>query len=278
MKKILVPTDFSELGDYAYNVASKIAKSTNSEIITLFVLPGPPGAFYSTSGKLLSDDGDDYSEWQKRLADKESLMSTWIEDKSDVSDSICTIGEIDKTILFISEQHDIDLVIMGTEGLFNKSAWSKGSHTEYISNHAHVPVLSLKCDRSDLDLSQVVFVSDFLENKVLDLKILKSIQEVFESKIVLLTIKTPKSQRTESDILDNMKSFAGINMIDNYTLNVYKDSNVEAGIGKFCAEHDIDLIVLGTHQSKGFSRLFKQSISDDIVHHLFHPILTFPIH
>jgi nucleotide-binding universal stress UspA family protein len=278
VKKILVPTDFSDLGDYAYNVASKIAKSTESEIITLSVLPGPPGAFYSTSGALLNDDGDDYSEWQKRLAEKKSQMVDWIKDKTDVSDSICTIGEIDKTILFISEQNEIDLVVMGTEGLFNKTAWSKPSHTEYISNHAHVPVLSLKCDRSDLDLTQIVFVSDFLENKVLDLKIFKNIQEVFQSKIQLLTIKTPKGARSKDEIFEDMKSFAGLNMIDNYECNVYEDSNVEAGIGKFCAEHDIDLIVLGTHQSKGFSRLFKHSVSDDIVHHLFHPILTFPIH
>lgn len=277
VKKILVPTDFSELGDFAYAVANKIAKNTNAKITALYILPGPAGAFYSPTGKLMNDEGDDYSEWQKRLDSKKEQMNQWVVGKEDITDYICTIGEIDHTILRISEQNNIDLVVMGTEGLFNKSLWSKASHTEYITNHAQVPVLSLKCDRSDLDLSRFVFVSDFLEKKVMDLTIIQSLQEVFDSKIALLKIKTVKNRRSDEEVYEDMKSFAEVNMLDNYTLNIYEDENVEAGIGKYCAENKIDLIVMGTHQSKGFSRLFKHSISNDVVNHLFHPILTFPI-
>ncbi len=277
MKKILVPTEFSDLGDFAYVVASKLAKDTNAEIITLSVIPGPRGAIYNDSGELTNDEGNDYTEWTKRLVSNKAKMKEWIEDKPDVKHSITTIGNIDSSILHCSESNEVDLIVMGTEGLFNKSIWSKGSHTEYITNHSDVPVLSLKCDRSNLDLKEIVLASDFLENEKFDLSVLKSIQKAYQSKMILLKVNTPNQHRTNEQIANDMELFAIVNQLENYSMHLYNDSTVESGIGKFSAENDIDLIALGTHSGYGFSKLFRGSVSDDVVNHLYHPILTFPL-
>jgi len=277
MKKILVPTDFSDLSEFAYGVASKLAQVTKADIITLSVIPGPQGAIYNANGELTNDEGNDYSEWTKRLNSNKVKMKKWISNKPDVIDNINTIGSIDDSILQYSESSDIDLIVMGTEGLYNKSFWSKGSHTEYITNHSDIPVLSLKCDRSNLDLKEIVLASDFLENEKLDLSLLKTIQKAYDSKLILLKVNTPKQNRSNDQIADDMQSFADINDLENYSMYIYNDSTVEIGIGKFSAENDIDLIALGTHQEYGFSKLFSGSISDDVVNHLFHPILTFPL-
>jgi nucleotide-binding universal stress UspA family protein len=278
VQKILIPTDFSELGDFAYIVATHLTKATNAKIIALSVLTGPSGAVYTNSGDLVDDEGEDYSEWNRRLKENEEKMKSWISNKPDIVESKCIIGNVDKTILRVSEQHEVDLIVMGTHGLFMKSAWAPGSHTEFVTNHSSVPVLSLKCDRSDIDLNQIVFVSDFLEPEKINLGILKAIQKAYNSKLVLLKVITSKQSRTEEQIKEDMVSFANLNELENYTMHTYKDDTVEGGIGKFCAEKDIDLIVLGTHQTRGFSKLFRQSVSDDVVNHLYHPILTFPIH
>lgn len=277
MKKILVPTDFSERGDFAYAVASKLAQDTHAKILTMSVISGPRGAVYNKKGELKNDEGNDYTEWTKRLAANKVKMKDWIADKPDVVDSITTIGDIDNSILHYSESNDVDLIVMGTEGTFNKSKWTKGSHTTYISNHSDIPVLSLKCDRSNMDLKEILLVSDFLENEKLDLSILKAIQSAYNSKIILLKVNTPKQKRTDEQIIDDMEAFACTNKLTNYSKEIYNASTVESGIGKFSAENGIDLIALGTHQSYGFSKLFSGSISDDVVNHLFHPILTFPL-
>ena len=277
MKKILIPTDFSDLGNFAFDIANLLAKKTGATIDAISVVPGPQGAFYNKKGALLNDEGNDYSEWYTRLNTNEEKMKNWVADKNSIINTNCTIGPIDKCIIDYAENNGIDLIVMGTEGLFNKSMWSKGSHTEYITNHTSIPVLSLKCDRSDLDLKEFVFLSDFLENVKIDLDIVKSIQEVFNSKILLLKIKQPGAKRTEAQIMNDMQAFAATNDLSNYEMHIYHDPTVEAGLGKFCAERNIDMIVLGTHQGKGFSKLFRRSISDDIVNHLYHPILTFPI-
>ncbi|MEE9439396.1 MAG: universal stress protein [Saprospiraceae bacterium] len=277
MKKILIPTDFSDLGEFACTIATIIAKKTNAQIDVLSIIPGPQGAYYNNAGVLLNDEGEDYSEWYKRLEINKEKMKSWIDGKEFINITSCQIGDIDRSILNYAENNDIDLIVMGTDGLFNKKFWSKGSHTEHITNHSSVPVLSLKCDRSDLSLNEIVFVSDFLHNQKIDLTIIKDLQKAFGSKLVLLKIKTPNHKRSNDQIKDDMLSFVATNDIENYESVIYEDKEVESGIGKFSAERDIDLIVMGTHQGKGFSKLFRKSISDDIVNHLYHPILTFPI-
>ena len=277
MKKILLPTDFSELGDFAYGVASKLAKDTNAEIIALSIVAGPPGAIYSLSGEWTNDKGNDYSEWKKKLDASKSQLESWVVDKPRITRNITCIGNVDDTILRISEVEDANLIVMGSEGLYQKSQWTKDSHTEYVTNHSDVPVLSLKRDRKNIDLNQIVLVGDFLMAEKINFDILKAIQEAYQSTLVLLKINTPSQIRTDEEVVADMEAFAKTNSLSNYVKRTYNDASVESGIGKFTDENEIDLIAIGTHQGHGFSKLFRGSISDDVVNHLNHPILTFPI-
>lgn len=277
MKKILLPTDFSDLGDFAYGIASKLAQDTNAEITALSIVSGPAGAIYSLDGELTNDEGNDYSEWRRKLENSKIKLAEWISDKPGITQAVSAIGNVDDTILRISDTEDSDIIVMGTEGLYRKSVWSKESHTEYITNHSDIPVLSLKCDRDNIDLKQILLVGDFLIAEKINMDVLKSIQETYQATLVLLTVNTPAQIRTDTEVYDDMEAFAKINELSNYVMRTYNDSTVESGIGKFAAENDIDLIAIGTHQGHGFSKLFRGSISDDVVNHLYHPILTFPI-
>lgn len=277
MKKILLPTDFSELGNFAYGVANKLAKDTNAEIIALSIVAGPPGAIYSLSGELTNDKGNDYSEWKKKLDASKTQLESWVADKPRISRNITCIGKVDDTILRISEVEDANLIVMGSEGLYQKPQWTKDSHTEYVTNHSDVPVLSLKRDRQNIDLKQIVLVGDFLMAEKINFDVLKAIQAAYQSTVVLLKIITPSEIRNDEEVVADMEAFAKANSLSNYVMKTFNDLSVESGIGKFADENEIDLIAIGTHQGHGFSKLFRGSISDDVVNHLNHPILTFPI-
>lgn len=277
INNILLPTDFGELGEFAYTMAKHIADKSKASIHVISVVPGPQDAFYSNSGQLLNFEGNDYTEWDKKLAISKEKMKTWISDKTHISDTLSVIGKVDDSILLYANNHDIDLIVMGTDGVFGSRFWNKPSHAEFITNHSTIPVLTLKCDRTNIHLEEIVFVGDFLEAKEMNLDITKSIQTVFNSKLLLLKIHTPHDNRSNDQIIKDIEAYAKVNKLSNYEIHIYEDKIIESGIGKFTAEKDIDLIILGTHQGKGFSKLFHKNISDDIVNHLFHPILTFPI-
>jgi nucleotide-binding universal stress UspA family protein len=226
---------------------------------------------------MTNDKGRDYSEWQTKLNDCKEKLNTWVCEKPDVTDSIAVIGSIENTVLRISQSNDVDLIVMGTEGNFPKSMWSKASHTEYITNHSDIPVLSLKCNRVNINLKEIVLVSDFLEAEKINLSILKDIQAAYQSLLILLRINIPTQIRSEKQVFDDMQLFAKNNGLSNYVMKIYNDKSVESGISNFIAENNIDMISLGSHQGHEFSKLFRGSISDDVVNHLYRPVLTFPI-
>ena len=277
MKKILVPTDFGNLGNDAYQLALNIAEKAGATVDIISVVNGPRGATYSPDGQLLGDEGNDYKKWEEKLEASKQKMQAWLIDKHDISGSHSMIGDINDCILSYAVEHECDLIVMGTEGLFDQSIWSKPSHAEYVINHSPIPVLTLKCDRSNIDLRRIILAGDFLSHDSIDLRVLKNIQSLYDSEILFLKIMTPEAKRSSKQVQDDMDAFAMTNGIQHYSKHIYNDNNIEAGIGKFAAENDIDLIALGTHQRNGFSKLFRKSISDDIVNRLFHPVLIFPI-
>ena len=277
MKKILLPTDFGDLGDYAYQLALTIANKADAIIDVLSVVNGPRGAMYQPDGQLIVDEGNDYKSWEQKLEVNKQKMGSWTRNKSHIGETTCMIGDVNDCILSFAEEQDSDLIIMGTEGLFDQSIWSKPSHAEFVINHSPLPVLTLKCDRSNIDLRKIILAGDFISFEKVELGVLKSLQSLFQSEIMLLKVMKPEARRTPEQILCDMDSFAAANDLHTYSKHIYKDKNIEAGIAKFAEENNVDLIALGTHQRNGFSKLFRHSISDDVVNHLFHPVLTFPI-
>jgi nucleotide-binding universal stress UspA family protein len=277
MKRILVPTDFSILGEFAYNIAQKIATKMNAEICVLYVVVGPQDGFYTKEGLLQEDNERDYSKWNGDAKEAELKLNKWLEGKPSNVSSKTVIGNINTVISSYAEQDHMDMIVMGTSGINSHSWFAHSSHTEFMVNHSQIPILSLKCDRSSLDLHKIVLVGEFSPNETMDLSILTKIQDVFDSEIVMLEVATEKERRTNEQIIDSMELFAAAHGLKKHSTHIYKSKSVEAGIAAFSAEKHIDLIAIGTHQRSGVSKLFKESISDDIVSNLFHPILTFPI-
>jgi nucleotide-binding universal stress UspA family protein len=277
MKKILIPTDLSILGQFAYDLAAIIASKTGATIDLLSIVPGPQEAIYDDMHVLRNDEGEDYSEWFFKKEEMSRQLENWVKDKPFINSYLVKIGRIEEDIVYYAENNAIDLIVMGTDGATGLKQLFHGSHTEKISNTSAVPVLSLKCDRSNLDLNEIVLAGDFQDEIKMDLSVLKSIQTAFHSKIVLLRINTTSDFDTDSNILNHMKAFVELNGLTNVDFSIYNGTSVEAGIVEFCNENRIDLIALGTHQYKGIRKLFRQNISEDIVNHIYHPILTFPI-
>ncbi|MGI9544232.1 MAG: universal stress protein, partial [Cyclobacteriaceae bacterium] len=53
MKKILVPTDYSDLSEYALNLANVIARYTKAQIYALKVVSVPGEALFDKKGEVI---------------------------------------------------------------------------------------------------------------------------------------------------------------------------------------------------------------------------------
>ena len=62
MKKILVPTDFSEPGTWAVEVAASIAKKTYAQVTLLHIVELPSAESFNVEGQV-----DNFSDWEDKL-------------------------------------------------------------------------------------------------------------------------------------------------------------------------------------------------------------------
>lgn len=278
MKKILIPIDFSYVSNYAYDLAAKIAVYTNTELHVLYIVPASPDIVFDKKGNVKDCGDQNLTELYQKEATAASQMQEWLVGRNQVTHSRAKIGMIEDDILSYITQYEIDLVVMGTTGAYGTEELLKGSHAGYISLHSPVPVLSIKCNRSNLKMNDLLLVGDFHKVEKMDLKILKDLQAAFNATINLLKINTAKDFEPQRQLISKMEEFAVLNELDQVTCQVYCDEDVERGIINFCEDTGIDFVAIGTHQRGSISRLFKKSISNQIVHHIFQPVLTFPVH
>jgi nucleotide-binding universal stress UspA family protein len=277
MKNILVTTDLTDLSLYAFSLAERIAKKTGSEIHLLHIINLPSHILLSNEGELLDDCEMDTTEVRtKRFEAIEKLDE--IKHKSSLEVHIHSrYGSINERVVSSSKELNIDLIIMASHGVHNLKEKITGSHTEYVAMHAKAPVLSIKSDESGHDFKTILLAGSFQEDDIPNCELVIAIQQVFNSKIHLLRINTPKNFIPDHDAKLHMKAFANKHGIIDPSYCVYNDHSVEEGIIHYAEKESIDMIVIGSMQRIGLTKFIYGCVSASLVNHSNKPLLTFPL-
>ena len=166
---------------------------------------------------------------------------------------------------------------MGSKGTSGLEEMLVGSNTEKVVRNSEIPVLVIKREVHDFKIENIVFASNFkYKNRVTFQKIL-DFTSLFNSKFHLLKINTIHNFETTKDSSDAIRNFINEFDLGEYTLNIYNDTSVEAGILNFSKAIDADIILLNTHGRRGLSHLFNGSIGEDLANHAKLPVLTFKL-
>ncbi len=277
MKKILIPINCTDLDNFSYDLAHKISAKEGADIEVLSIISAPANVNFDPDGNIKEDEGKDFTSLFEKRDEKEKQIQEWLADKPDVSTLEVKVGRVNEDILRYAKNKEVDLIVMGTEGAAGFKETFMGSHAGYMVGHSPIPVLTLKCDRSDLDFKDILLVSDFEKVEKVDLEVVKSLQSAFDTKIHLLRVNTAGHFRSNQFIKEHMQQFAELNGLENVDFHIYCDDTVEKGIVHFSDENGISFVALGTHQRNGWSQLFKHSVSKDLVNHIYQPVLVYPI-
>src|SRR4051812_44489400 len=120
MKKILVPTDFSNLAQVATDVASDLAKKMKADVILLHVIEQPGSGSFNVTGEVNNyGDGENKLFMLKLIQKSKTQLAGAVETLRLMG--VKTKGELRMGNPFhgirtlITEQK-VDLIIMGTEG------------------------------------------------------------------------------------------------------------------------------------------------------------------
>lgn len=145
-KKILLPTDGSKNSEKAISHALTIAEYEDAEIIILNVvdsvyLTGLPEEDLITKSEMILEE-----ESKKVTSRVEDIIKELEEEKGsnakDIKLSTRTIeGNAADVILKISENEDIDLIVIASSGKHMLDRFLLGSVTEKTVRHTRVPIL-----------------------------------------------------------------------------------------------------------------------------------------
>ena len=274
MKRILIPTDFSDHAEYALKVAAQIAKKNNGEIFLLHMLELPHQAGDSLSS------GHNIPELMffknKAIETLEELMDADYLKGIEVSE-IVTFEKTFEGIINITKKNDIDLVVMGSHGASGFQELFIGSNTEKVVRFSDIPVLVVKKEMNNFNIDKFVFASDFCDEIKKPFEKVIEFADRFGSELHLVIINTPSNFRSTDQLEKILNDFVSNYQLKNYSTHIYNDKSTEKGILNYANKVNADLIGISTHGRKGVSHFFNGSVSEDIVNHAKRPVLTFKI-
>lgn len=279
MRKILVPTDFSDVSNHALEFARQLAKRDGCQILLLNIIEHASAATFNTMG--ITDYDPMESLYMKKMIESVKGKMEELRNSEDfVGIDIKTKVTIGNPFVEIAKDitdTETDLVIMGTQGAEGADELFVGSNAEKVIRHAQCPVLTIQNKTNISDIKNIVFASDFKLPGEGIAAFIKDAQSIFQAKLSLVIVNTPNSFTTTRNDFEIMRIFAEEKGLENYTMDIYNEFSEENGIIDFAQDINADMIALGTHGKTGVYHILSGSIAEDVANHSEVPVWTFKI-
>ena len=273
MKKILVPTDFSDTANKARDYAIQLAQLISAEIILLNTYHIPYSG--TGAGTLVNID-------KIALEESEEAMELQLEyvnsNYSNIKfSSLCRSGLLVDSVRRISENNGVDLIVLGTTGASGAIENMLGSNASALVSNVNVPMITIPKEGSINFPKHIVAANDLMdsgEEKIFD--VLKELAVETYSTIDFLFIINEEDQAKNR--INRLKAADFDSKFDAqyHPFHFRESENIGEGILEYIENKDFDLLVVVAHQRSFWEGLFHKSIAKSLVKHAKLPVLILP--
>src|SRR5690625_2675643 len=168
LKRILVPTDFSENSRRACAVAQALAQTFNSKVDLLHVIPSVKYLHENllTIEYPLNIEEEIIPKMQERVERQlEELMESRLTEETRGRVYINMDRKIPSAIAAHAEENGYDLIVIGARGK-DASGMFRGSTTTRVIRKSDVPVMSVDRDLADENLETIMIATRSEERRV----------------------------------------------------------------------------------------------------------------
>ncbi len=267
MKKIMVPTDFSECANNAIDVAFELARKDQAEIHFVHLMDIP----VDWINLVEADQKKMYPDITAKVREINNKLDELIDKASKVnllSKKFILYNCSYKYLIEHIENFDCDFVVMGSHGSSGLAEWFIGSNTQKVVRTSPVPVMVVKEGCAPFRPHAIVFCSDFETDTIDGFKKIVDFAKMLGAKIHLLFVNTP-GNFTETPVVDlRMNRYMSVINGDDVIAGtwIYNSYDFEKGLLAFTDQHG-DLIAMVTHGTKG-------SLTERIINHVDMPVLS----
>ena len=272
IQNILIPIDFSDNSVNALEWGCKIAKLSNASLHILHVYE-----YTATYAQV------NYLAFMKTIA--ETVEKNLRKDMKKFAAEICHLSGIKvsynisfeytiKGIKDYANDHSIDFIVMGTRGNNDITNKLMGSITHSIIEDTEIPVLAIPEGYAPRDTKQMTFAEDFAhKTPVQALGLINKAAKLFGSSVKILHVSksTPGGDIKESEEARLItREFKDLDHTYEFVVNKepYK------GILEYLEDHKENLLVMIPRKHGLLFTLFKESVTEQVVHRIKVPLLA----
>ena len=281
MKKILLPTDFS---DNAWNAIFTAVKLYAQQKCHFYLLHAyEPNALNMLGRKgqqRLGTIYDSLSQFSVRELKKTlEYLHKNHDNANHTFETVSTSETLEEAVQESIKAKDIDLVVMGTQGATGAKEIFMGSNTvKVLKKIRKCPVLVVPNDYNFQTLKTLVFPTDFTRPyQKFELLPLTELVTIWGASIQILHVAVEfllnENQKANRNILKKRLSTL------NYSFkNVAFEGNVAESVEKYMSKNEADLMVMIRHHHSFWEKVIGEPIVKKIAFHSKIPVLMLPEH
>lgn len=277
MKKILLPTDFSDNSWNAIQYALQLFKDQECNFVLLNTYtPIIYQVEFMQSSSAQLNLIDAMKEASKKGLDE--LLEKINYGFSNPKHTFTKISSFNSLVSEIDELYSnnmMDIIVMGTQGASGVTGVLFGSNTIHVIKNAKCPVLAIPSDFSFETPHEILFPTDYdIEYQEAHLKPIVEIAQKHISRVNILHVYIgnglTETQEKNKLILEN--SFKEIA----HLFHDVKNQNIPEAITNFQLKARINLLVMINNKHSFFENLFFKSTINQIGFHLNIPFMVIP--
>jgi nucleotide-binding universal stress UspA family protein len=241
MKRILIPTDYSNYADFAITSGAKMAKKIGAEVILLHVM-------------------------EEELENKQKVdeQIEMVKSSNIFGDTPYKLQIVEGNAIGQIVKHEADYIIMGSHIEHGFKGFFKPTNSERVAKLAKCPVITLK---HYLDLSEVntiVYPTDMRNEQDKFIPELKALQQLYDAKLHVVKVFQDGMVK-EEQVEKRLTDFAEFYGLTNYTVQALPGINEALEISNYALDINADLIALLTHERNSFERWIGGYVSGSVI-------------
>jgi len=270
MRRILVPTDFSEAAFSALQYAIGLSNDIGGEVVVVHAF-GTPATGSAVMMNIQDTLLENANQELKQLESKVGKLS--VQPKNALHYKAME-GSISEAINALTDSDLDELVVMGTDGEVDLAEQYFGSHTAATAKTADVPLLAVPVNFSYQAIKRILVASDGRPVKTAQsISYITDLAKLTDAEIDVVRIEgsdSAKEEVTAAELVNQLKE--RVNKEIGHHVHVHK--KVDQGIHEMSASKKCDIVAVFQRKHNFLEALLGSSVTKRMVNGAKLPVLV----
>lgn len=261
IKSILVPVDFSKIAANSYSYALQLAGELSASVHLLHCMPPIP-AVVGHGAVVVDMTPQLFQQAEERIMafvnEGKAAVRWQVSHMPEVHSSISSYGLKEGITVYI-EEHEVDLIVMGTHGV--QDGWDRfwGTNATFLVGKVQPPILVLPATAGFQPLKTVCFTTDLRESSLIGATLLSKALATFQPKVNFLHVHLPEDEQTPGALDLFRGAFEQPREGLDASFTTVFNADVTDGIFAYLGKHPHDLLVMIKPERGWWDRIFVHS-------------------